>query len=58
MNMGETIFCSFANTEVNRSRLSAFCKPFISGDRCEKCEVSPALALGMPVGDLIDQMRG
>jgi hypothetical protein len=58
MNMEEKIFCSFANTDVKRSRLNAFCKPFIGGERCEKCPVSPALELGMPVEDLINQMRG
>jgi hypothetical protein len=62
----EMIYCQFADTDVKHSMLSPFCDEHIGdkilGDEikgyCTKCEKSPQLVMGMPVKDLIRQIRG
>lgn len=59
MTENGNVYCSFVETDVPRDKLNEYCYPFIGEDsRCTHCPKSPQIDMGMPVKDLIRQMRG
>jgi hypothetical protein len=56
-----SVYCNWINGNVSADKLSKYCKPFFSmkGEDCVcmRCELSPQIALGMPIDRLLEQLR-
>jgi hypothetical protein len=57
-----SVYCNWINGNVDPDKLSKYCKPFFQLNQegkyvCMKCELSPQIALGMPIDRLLEQLK-
>ena len=63
VKMSEQVYCNWVNSDVDMNDLHPMChEHFIRrGDgtiKCIKCELSPMITNGMPVKDMLRNLRG
>lgn len=58
------VHCRWVDKTVKLKELSKHCRPFIGvfntpdgSIRCDRCDISPQIAMGMPVDRLLTQLK-
>ena len=55
--MDGEVYCNWIGMSVHENKLGKSCKNYIVDGKCNKCARSEQLALGMPVEDLLRNLK-